>query len=97
MAIHAVFTYDINDPDRYAKYNPGSLPIIGKTVAQHGGEFVFAGPANYIEGQPKMANVCVRFPNGAALDAWMKDPEYVAVMGHRVESTGNYTVFTIGE
>lgn len=95
MAIHAVLTYDITDPERYAKYNPGSLPIIGGTIAKHGGEIIFAGPANYIEGQAKMANVCLKFPSGDALNAWMADPEYTAISSHRTEASNNYTVFVV--
>ena len=51
MAVFAVFTYNVTDPERYAKYNPGSLPTVGATVAKHGGEIVFAdGDAIYEEG-----------------------------------------------
>ena len=80
---------------RYAKYNPGNLSVVGSTVAKHGGEFIFAGPATYVEGQAKMANVCIRFPTMDAFKGWSDDPEYGAIKGDRVESSNNYTVFLV--
>ena len=96
MSVFAVFTYNVTDPERYAQYNPGSLPIVGATIAKHGGEIVFAdGDAIYEAGDKKHVNVCIKFPDEAALHAWMEDPEYGAIKGHRVEASDNYTVFFV--
>lgn len=95
MAIHAVFTYNVTDPERYSKYNPDSLPIVGSTIAKHGGAIVFAGPATYLQGEAKMANVCVTFPSTEALNNWLADPEYGAIKGHREEASDNYTIFIV--
>jgi uncharacterized protein (DUF1330 family) len=95
MPVHAVFTYDITDPERYAKYNPGNLAIVGSTIARHGGSIVFAGPATYLDGESKMANVCLCFPTQEAFTHWSNDPEYVAIKSDRIEASNNYTVFLV--
>lgn len=62
MAVYAIFTYNITDPERYAKYIPGSAGIIFGTSAKHGGSVVFAdGEAQYIQGDAKMMNVAIQF------------------------------------
>ena len=94
MAVYAVFTYDILDPERYAQYAPGSMPILVATLAKHGGEITFADPnATYDEGEKKHMSVCIKFPSAEAVHAWENDPEYAPAKAHRVASTGNYTVF----
>ena len=94
MAVFAVFTYNVTDPERYAKYNPGSLPTVGATIAKHGGEIVFAdGDAIYEEGAKKHVNVCIKFPSVDAVHAWENDPDYAPAKEHRLASTADYTVF----
>lgn len=75
MAVHGVFTYDITDPEGYAAYSPGSLPIIAATMAKHGGEALFADSAARFEvGERKAVAVGVKFPSDEALHAWPEDP-----------------------
>lgn len=94
MAVHGVFTYDITDPEGYAAYSPGSLPIIAATMAKHGGEALFADSAARFEvGERKAVAVGVKFPSDEALHAWLEDPEYAATIAIRIATTDNLTMF----
>jgi uncharacterized protein (DUF1330 family) len=94
MAVYGVFTYDITDPEGYAAYSPGSLPIIAATMAKHGGEALFADSAARFEaGEKKAVAVGIKFPSDEALHAWLNDPEYAATVAIRIATTDNLTMF----
>jgi uncharacterized protein (DUF1330 family) len=94
MAVYGIFTYDITDPEGYAAYSPGSLPIIAATLAKHGGESLFADSAARFEaGEKKGVVVGIKFPSDEALHAWLNDPEYASTVAIRLATTDNLTMF----
>jgi len=93
-AVYGIFTYDITDPEGYAAYSPGSLPIIAATMAKHGGEVLFADSAARFEaGDKKAVVVGVKFPSDEDLHAWLADPEYADAVAIRIATTDNLTMF----
>ena len=89
MPGYMIATYDVTDPEGYAKYSPGSLETIMGTIAKHGGKVLVAGgEAHWYAGERK-AVVVVEFPTFEAAKAWEEDPEYGEVRGLRIESTSN--------
>ena len=93
MPAYLVITYDVSDPERYADYNPAAVPSIMKTVSKHGGETVFAGPPDVLNGSVGANTVCVRFPDAEAAKAWLADDEYAPFNAIRMESTTNIVEF----
>ena len=89
MSVYLVITYDVTDPERYADYNPGSLPGIQSTLRKHGGAVVFAGPPESLKGEPTHVAVGLTFPDADAANAWLDDPEYAEAKAIRLEATDN--------
>jgi len=86
---YLIASYDITDEDEYAKYNPGSIDLIMKTVGRHGGKVLAAGPDNdWFAGERAMI-VLMEFPSREAANAWENDPDYRPAKEIRVGSTGN--------
>ena len=89
MAAYFIASYDVSDPDTYAKYNRGSIPVILQTMEKHGGKLLCAGDGNeWIAGERKMV-ILMEFPSVDAAQAWVSDEEYGAVKGLRISSTAN--------
>jgi uncharacterized protein (DUF1330 family) len=89
MPGYFIASYDIKDPDGYAKYMPGSMDVVMGTMTKHGGKLLVAGPQeNWIAGE-RNAVVVIEFPSVEAANAWVNDPEYVKVKPFRLESTTN--------
>lgn len=97
MAVYAVFSYDITDPERFAQYIPGSAPAVFGAIAAQGGELIFADEASYIVGEPRKMNVCIKFPNAEAVQAFENDPNYAEAKAHREASTANTIAFIAPE
>ena len=98
MSTLFIITYDVTDAETYAKYNPGSLPVIGATIAKHGGEILAASnAAEFTEGESRNVVVVLRFPSADAAKAWHEDPEYVAVRGNRLDASTNITTILVDE
>jgi uncharacterized protein (DUF1330 family) len=98
MSIYAIFTYNVTNPELYSKYMPGSAPVILGTISKHGGTVIFAdSEANYIDGEAKIMNVCIKFPSEDAFHAWENDPEYAEAKGYRLGASDNYTIFLAKE
>ena len=89
MAAYLIASYDVSDPDEFAKYNPGSLPVIMQTIQKHGGKVLAAGgPAEWFAGD-RHALVIIEFPTVDAAKAWEDDPDYAPAKAIRVASTTN--------
>lgn len=95
MAAYLTITYDISDPEEFAGYNPGRLPEIGATIAAHGGRVLFAGAADYLEGDARHNAVGLEFPDADAARAWLDDPAYAEAKAIRLGSTTEITSFLI--
>ena len=91
MSTYLISTMTIHDPETYRKYTSGTPP----TVKRHGGRFLTRGEEVVtIEGEPfKERMVIMEFPSRAHVEAWMSDPEYVALAQHRyASSTGRVII-----
>ncbi|WP_299042578.1 DUF1330 domain-containing protein [uncultured Tateyamaria sp.] len=78
MTTHAVVMLRITNPDSLAQYRE----LAANALARHGGEVVQASPdLSILEGAPILpdALAVVRFPDRAAAEAWMADPDLQSV------------------
>lgn len=78
MTTHAVVMLRITNPESMGKYREKAADAL----ARHGGEVVQASPdLAVLEGAPVMpdALAIVRFPDRAAAQAWIDDPDLLAV------------------
>ena len=98
MSVYFVVTYDVSNPEEFAKYVPGSMPVILSTVAKHGGEIVVAGGEHVqVAGEERHVRVIMKFPNKEAVLAWDNDPEYAEAKAIREASTTNVTAFIVDQ
>ena len=95
MAVYLVLTYDVTDADRYAEYNPGSIPAIMETVTKHGGAPAFAGHPEFLTGTEAATSVGITVPDADAAKAWLDDPDYAPLKAIRLESTANINSYII--
>ncbi len=96
MSAYAIFLYNVSDPEQYAKYNPGSMPVIMQTVTKHGGQVIVAGhDCIRLEGAEQDTKVIIEFPTKEAAKAWHDDPEYAAAKKIRLASTSDINAFII--
>ncbi|MEM8656247.1 MAG: DUF1330 domain-containing protein [Pseudomonadota bacterium] len=78
MTTHAVVMLRITNPESLAQYREQA----SDALARHGGEVVQASPElSILEGAPVMpdALAIVRFPDRAAAEAWIADPDLQTV------------------
>ncbi len=95
MSILWICQYNVTNPDLYAKYNPGSLETIMKTLGDVGGNAIAAGPPAQSAGDARHVGVVLQFPDKDALDKWLDHPEYAEAKAIREAATDNYSVFTL--
>lgn len=98
MSAYFIATYDISNPEEFAKYNPGSLPIIMKTITKQGGEVLVAGhDCIRLSGDEQDVKIFIKFPSKEAAQAWLDDPEYAEAKAIRLSSTTNINAFIIDQ
>jgi len=86
MSAYIIATYDIVDPEGYAGYVPGVIPLLEK----HGAEILVADyDARVLEGQKRSVYVVLRFESQEAALGWYNDPAYAAVKKIRLDSSDN--------
>ncbi|MBY5932222.1 DUF1330 domain-containing protein [Tateyamaria omphalii] len=88
MTTHAVAMLRITNPDSLAQYREKA----GVALARHGGEIVQAAPdISALEGAPVVPDIMaiIRFPDRAAAEAWIADPELQAVHDLRRAAGGS--------
>lgn len=95
MTVMMIVSYDVSDPERFAAYNPGSLPAIQATLGTHGGSIAFAGGPEVLVGDGTQAVVGLQFPDADAAKAWLADPDYAEALAIRLESTTNITTLIV--
>ena len=74
MTTHAIATLTISSPDKLAAYRER----VGAALARHGGALVQAAPdLQMLEGDegPPDITAILSFPDRAAAQAWIADPE----------------------
>ena len=73
MAVIMISTQHVKDWDLLAEYRKGAGPI----VRRHGGELLGRSNApDTLHGEGVDSVVVFRFPDRAAVDAWLADPDY---------------------
>lgn len=98
MTVYFIVNYDVEDPERYAEYNPGSNHITATTVAKHGGEIIVATQdALCVSGDSALMKVIIQFPSREAALAWHDDPEYAPAKAIRLSSTKNVTAYIVDQ
>jgi uncharacterized protein (DUF1330 family) len=89
MTAYLIATYDVTDPEQFAGYSPGSIGLIGRTIAKHGGQTLVAAEPETVTGEDRQRMVVIRFPSVEAARAWTEDPEYAPAKAIRLASTAN--------
>jgi uncharacterized protein (DUF1330 family) len=85
QALHAqakppVYMVAINEISNQEGYTKQYLPAAQKTLKEHGGVYVAAGPGTQIDGSfPKGRVVILRWESMEALNGWRHSPEYEAI------------------
>jgi|SRR5690242_5433826 uncharacterized protein (DUF1330 family) len=76
--VYMIAINEISDPDGYAKEYVSPAQ---KTVKDHGGEYLAAGPGTQIAGNlPHGPVVILRWDSMEALEAWRNSPEFQAAL-----------------
>ena len=87
MPAYLICDVDVRDPAAYEAYK-AQVPAF---IRKHGGEYLVRGGAHEVlEGDWQPTRLVVfRFPDKAAVKAFMDDPEYrpLAALRHRVART----------
>lgn len=94
MSVYLVSTMTIHDRETLRKYTALTPP----TVKRYGGRFLTRGDEVItLEGEPFTDRmVIMEFPDREHVEAWMKDPEYVAAAKYRWASTTGRIVIQEG-
>jgi uncharacterized protein (DUF1330 family) len=75
--VYMIAINEISNPEGYSKQY---LPTAQKTIKDHGGIYVAAGPGTRIDGSfPRGRVVILRWESMEALQAWRHSPEYEAI------------------
>ena len=86
MSVYFILSYDIEDPQAYAGYVPGVVPLLQK----HNAEILVADyEAKSIEGEARGVNVVLRFESEEAAMNMYNDPAYEPIKKIRLDSTKN--------
>ncbi|HSG91987.1 MAG TPA: DUF1330 domain-containing protein [Pseudomonadales bacterium] len=87
MSAYLIVDVDIRDPQQYETYKKR----VPELIARHGGEYlVRGGDFEVLEGDWAPTRlVLFRFPDRAAIHAFMADPDYrpLAALRHRIASS----------
>ena len=74
--VYMIAINQVSNPDGYAKEY---VPPAQKSVKDHGGEYVAAGPGTRVAGNlPAGPVVILRWQSMEALQAWLNSPEFQA-------------------
>jgi uncharacterized protein (DUF1330 family) len=86
MAAYVMVSYDVVDPEGFAGYVPGVMPLLAK----HGAEVLVADmDARVMEGEKRSAYVLLRFASEEAAMGFYNDPDYAPVRKIRHDCTAN--------
>ncbi|MCA9629483.1 MAG: DUF1330 domain-containing protein [Myxococcales bacterium] len=89
MAAYFIVAYDVSDPETFARYNPGSMHLILRTLDKHGGTILSVGQDAAWLADQRERTIVMEFPSVAAARAWEDDPEFLPARRLREASTTN--------
>jgi uncharacterized protein (DUF1330 family) len=76
--VYMIAINQVGNPDGYAKEY---VPPAQKSVKDHGGEYIAAGPGMQVEGNlPDGAVIILRWESMEALQGWRNSPEFQAAL-----------------
>jgi uncharacterized protein (DUF1330 family) len=76
--VYMIAINEVTNPDGYAK---DYVPPAQKSVKDHGGEYVAAGPGTQVVGNlPRGPVVILRWDSMEALQAWHNSPDFQAIL-----------------
>src|SRR5262245_6645606 len=95
MSLYALNLFDLADNDDYLAYSRRSVAAVGK----HGGKVVALGKGDGAaplagETAPRQVMVLVEWPDRAAFDAFLGDPDHHDLHPLRERGTRNYLWWT---
>jgi uncharacterized protein (DUF1330 family) len=94
LAVFYIGSYDIVDPDEFAKYPPMVLALLPK----YGGEVLASDTAAVlVEGTARTMNAIIRFPSKEAAFGLYNDPAYQEAKRIRQASTTNISMVLVDE
>ena len=90
MAAYLVGNFKVTNVDGFTEYRN----LVGKTIADHGGEYVVADAKSVpMEGDPAHLSVVLKFPDMDALKGWYDSPEYQEILPLRVDNSEGIVTF----
>jgi uncharacterized protein (DUF1330 family) len=90
--VYMIGLNEVSNPDGYKNEY---LPLARKSIKEHGGVYVAAGPGTVIDGTlPNGRVVVLRWESMEALKAWRTSPEYAAARKIG-ESYAKYNVIAV--
>ena len=90
MAAYLVGNFKVTNVDGFTEYRN----LVGKTIADHGGEYVVADAKSVpMEGDPAHLSVVLRFPDMDALKGWYDSPEYQEILPLRLDNSEGIVTF----
>ena len=90
MAAYLVGNFKVTNVDGFTEYRN----LVGKTIADHGGEYVVAAAKSVpMEGEPAHLSVVLKFPDMDALKGWYDSPEYQEILPLRLDNSEGIVTF----
>ena len=90
MAAYLVGNFKVTNVDGFTEYRN----VVGKTIADHGGEYVVADAKSVpMEGDPAHLSVVLKFPDMDALKGWYDSPEYQEILPLRLDNSEGIVTF----
>ena len=90
MAAYLVGNFKVTNVEGFTEYRN----LVGKTIADHGGEYVVADAKSVpMEGEPAHLSVVLKFPDMDALKGWYDSPEYQEILPLRLDNSEGIVTF----
>ena len=90
MAAYLVGNFKVTNVEGFTEYRN----LVGKTIADHGGEYVVADAKSVpMEGDPAHLSVVLKFPDMDALKGWYDSPEYQEILPLRLDNSEGIVTF----
>ena len=90
MAAYLVGNLKVTNAEGFGRYRE----LVGKTISDHGGEYVVADvDSKAIEGNPEHLSVVVKFDSMDALQGWYDSSEYQDILALRTDNSEGIITF----
>ena len=90
MAAYLVGNLKVTNAEGFTKYRE----LVGKTISDHGGEYVVADvESKAVEGNPEHLSVVLQSDSMDALQGWYASPEYQEILALRTDNSEGIITF----